>query len=227
MDEHDIHKIAFKTSYGHYEFLVMPFGLSNAPATFQSLMNQVFVAQLRKYVLVFFDDILIYSPSLAEHTHHLTKVLQILRDNSLTAKMTKCTFATTHVEYLSHIISHEGVGTDPAKVAAIQSWNQPTSITQLRSLLGLTGYYRHFIHHYDIICMPLHDLLKKEAFHWARVDGCLGAHEGVSVWRLQLVVGLGGSSGHSGEDRSRAVMRCPGAEAGEQGARRGKMASFH
>jgi hypothetical protein len=129
-------------------------------------MNQIFAAQLRKYVLAFFDDILIYSPSLVEHTHHYTEVLQILRDNSLTTKMTKCTFATTHVEYLGHIISNEGVATDPAKVASIQSWNQPTSITQLRSFLGLTSYYKCFIQHYGSICRPLHDLLKKEAFHW-------------------------------------------------------------
>jgi hypothetical protein len=97
----------------------MPFGLSNAPATFQSLMNQIFAAQLQRYVLVFFNDILIYNTSLADHINHLSEVLQILRENGLTAKMSKCTFSTSQVEYLGQVISKEGVATDPAKVAAI------------------------------------------------------------------------------------------------------------
>jgi hypothetical protein len=126
----DIQKTGFRTTYGHYEFLVMPFGLTNAHATFQSLMNQIFEAHLKKFVLVFFDDILIYNSSLQEHLAHLTEVLSILRANSWTAKMSKCTFATDQVEYLGHIINAEWVATDAAKLAAIQSWAIPKTVTK-------------------------------------------------------------------------------------------------
>jgi hypothetical protein len=165
MQESDIHKTTFGTSFGHYEFLVMPFGLTNALATFQSLINQFFAAKLRKFVLVFYD-ILTYSKSLVEYTTHLSIILDILSANHLTTKKSKCTFATSQVEYLSHVINSEGVATYPVKISTIQSWTQPKIVTQLRSFLGLTGYYRRFIHHYGSICRPLHDLLKKESFHW-------------------------------------------------------------
>jgi hypothetical protein len=167
MNPADIAKTAFSTHLGHYEYLVMPFGLTNAPATFQQLMNNIFSAHLRKFVLVFFDDILIYSKSLAEHRHHLSQVLQILRLHQLKAKLSKCTFATASVDYLGHVLSGSGVATDPSKIEDITNWETPTTIKQLRQFLGLTGYYRRFIKGYASICRPLHDALKKNAFHWS------------------------------------------------------------
>jgi hypothetical protein len=129
MKEEDIHKSAFMTYMGHYEFPVMPFRLTNALATFQALMNAIFAPFLRKFVLVFFDDILIYSKSLDDHALHLTEVLSTLRANSLTAKWSKCVFPSPQVEYLSHIIYAMGVATDPAKISTIRNWPQPKSIS--------------------------------------------------------------------------------------------------
>jgi hypothetical protein len=166
MHEDDIHKTAFKTYFGHFEYVVMPFGLSNAPATFQSLMNDIFSDHLRKFILVFFDDILVYSQTMEEHLQHLHIALSLLRQHQLAAKMSKCVFGVSHVEYLGHVISAKGVSTDPAKISAIIDWETPQSVTQLRSFLGLAGYYRCFIKHFGIICRPLHDLLKKGNFHW-------------------------------------------------------------
>jgi hypothetical protein len=145
----------------------MPFGLTNAPATFQELMNSIFTPCLRKFVLVFFDDILIYSQTEEEHCRHLTTVLAILQSNQLKAKMSKCTFFAPQVEYLGHIISGQGVATNPSKIQDILEWESPTTVTQLRGFLGLTGYYRRFIKGYATICKPLHEALKKNSFTWS------------------------------------------------------------
>jgi len=152
---------------GHFEYLVMPFGLTNAPTTFQTLMNNVLAQFLRKFALVFFDDILIYSKSLSEHVIHLRSVLEVLRANKLFAKLSKCTFAQSEIEYLGHVINQDGVATDPAKISAIQAWPTPKTVTELRSFLGLTGYYRRFIQSYGVICRPLVDALKKNSFIWS------------------------------------------------------------
>jgi hypothetical protein len=162
----DIDKTAFCTHHGHYEFLVMPFGLSNAPATFQALMNDVLRPYLRKFVLVFFDDILIYSTSWAEHLRHLSSVLNALRAHSLHLKRSKCSFGTTAVAYLGHVISKGGVAMDAKKVTAVAAWPQPRSVRGLRGFLGLVGYYRKFIREFGLIAAPLTRLLRRDAFTW-------------------------------------------------------------
>jgi hypothetical protein len=145
----------------------MPFGLTNTPATFSALMNTILKHLLRKCVLVFVDDILIYSKSLTEHLDHLNQVFSILNQHQLYLKKSKCSFAQQSLEYLGHIISHHGVSTDPKKTEAIASWPTPTDAKQLRSFLGLAGYYRKFIHGYGNISRPLTDLLKKSViFQW-------------------------------------------------------------
>ncbi|KAK1679361.1 hypothetical protein QYE76_040209 [Lolium multiflorum] len=163
----DEHKTAFKTHRGLFEFKVMPFGLTNAPATFQAAMNTMFAYIIRKNVLIFMDDILIYSPSLSAHLVHLQQVLDIIQQNQLSIKRSKCMFAQQQLEYLGHIISKDGVATDPKKVQAVQDWPVPTSTKQVRGFLGLTGYYRKFIQHYSLISRTLSDLLKKDkVFQW-------------------------------------------------------------
>ena len=131
-------------------------------------MNTVFPKFLRKFVLVFFDDILIYSKSLAEHKQHLSLVFQTLRNHELKAKLSKCTFGQYKVDYLGHVISGQGVATDPSKIAAIANWPIPDTIKKLRSLLGFTGYYRRYIADYALICQPLYQALKKDGFHWGK-----------------------------------------------------------
>jgi hypothetical protein len=160
----DEHKIAFKTHQGHYEFKVMPFGLTNAPATFQCLMNQLLQPFLRKFVLVFLDDILIYSTNREEQIQHIQEVFEILWANKLYLKASKCTFAQTSLEYLGHIISDKGVATDLAKTQDMLNWPTPTNMTELRGFLGLTWYYRKFVKNYGIIEKPLTNVLRLNQF---------------------------------------------------------------
>jgi hypothetical protein len=164
----DIPKTAFSTCYGLYEFLVMSFGLTNAPAYFMYLMNSVFMTELDKFLVVFIDDILIYSKSEKEHAKHLRVVLQHLRDHKLYAKFSKCEFWLKSVKFLGHTISHDGISVDPSKVQEVMDWKPPKSVHQIRSFLGLAGYYRRFIPDFSRIAKPMTELLKKGVkFVWS------------------------------------------------------------
>ena len=146
----------------------MPFGLTNAPAAFNRLMTDLFRKELDDFVLVFFDDILIYSENKEEHEQHLRHVLEILRKSQLYAKKSKCTFFVDKVAYLGFIVSKDGLSLDPAKVEAVVSWPRPRSISEVRGFLGLTGWCRVFVKNYALIYGPLTELTKKdEAFIWS------------------------------------------------------------
>jgi hypothetical protein len=166
MKEADIPKTAFRTHEGHYEFLVMPFGLCNAPSTFQSLMNHVFCPFLCHFVLVFFDDILIYSKTWTTHLAHVDRVLHLLSQHQLFLKQSKCAFGASEVEYLGHIVGKAGVRVDPKKIEAMQDWPRPKTLKILCGFLGLTSYYRKFVKNYGKIVVPLTALLKNNSFTW-------------------------------------------------------------
>lgn len=161
--EEDIEKTAFRTRYGHYEFLVMSFGLTNAPAAFMDLMNRVCNPFLDKSVIVFIDDILIYSKSQEEHGRHLQEVLEVLKQEKLYAKFSKCDFWIREVQFLGHVVNQEGIMVDPAKIEAMMKWEQPKSPTEIQSFLGLAGYYRRFIQGFSSIATPLTALTHKGA----------------------------------------------------------------
>jgi hypothetical protein len=165
----DIHKTAFRTRYGHYEFVVVPFGLTNAPATFMCLMNNVLSKFLDKFVLVFIDDILIYSKNREEHEEHLRLVLQVLREHQLYAKFNKCDFFQKQIHYLGHVLSEEGVAVDPDKIRSIMEWPTPRDVSDIRSFMGLAGYYRRFIEGFSKIGCPITALQKKGTkFLWTQ-----------------------------------------------------------
>ncbi|KAL4011458.1 hypothetical protein IC575_028517 [Cucumis melo] len=165
----DVPKTAFRSRYGHYEFVVMSFGLTNAPAVFMDLMNKVFREFLDTFVIVFIEDILIYSKTEAEHEEHLRMVLQTLRDNKLYAKFSKYEFWLKQVSFLGHVVSKVGVFVDPAKIEVVTSWTRPSTVSEVRSFLGLAGYYRRFVENFSRIATPLTQLTRKGApFVWSK-----------------------------------------------------------
>ncbi|GKA46856.1 putative reverse transcriptase domain-containing protein [Tanacetum coccineum] len=165
--EEDIPKTAFRTRYGHYEFQVMPFGLTNAPAVFMDLMNRVCKPYLDKFVIVFIDDILIYSKNKQEHEEHLKLILELLKKEELYAKFSKCEFWIPKVQFLGHVIDSQGIHVDPAKIESIKDWASPKSPTEIRQFLGLAGYYRRFIEGFSKIAKPMTKLTQKKVkFEW-------------------------------------------------------------
>ncbi|XP_047174213.1 uncharacterized mitochondrial protein AtMg00860-like [Vigna umbellata] len=168
MSEDDVQKTAFRTHLGHYEFLVMPFGLTNAPSTFQSAMNDLLRPYLRRFVLVFFDDILIYSVTWVEHLRHVEQVLSCLQQHHWVANQKKSEFGKKTIKYLGHVILEEGVQMDQEKIEGVVAWEEPKTLKALRGFLGLTGYYRRFIRIYGKIAKPLTEMLKKGNFAWTK-----------------------------------------------------------
>ncbi|KAI3822129.1 hypothetical protein L1987_09710 [Smallanthus sonchifolius] len=165
--EEDIPKTAFRTRYGHFEFRVMSFGLTNAPAEFMDLMNRVCRPMLDRSVIVFIDDILIYSKNEGDHACHLKEVLEALKKEKLYAKFSKCAFWLREVQFLGHVINPNGIMVDPAKIVTVREWNIPKTPTEIRSFLGLAGYYRRFIQDFSKIASPLTKLTRKEVkYEW-------------------------------------------------------------
>nr|GEV06151.1 reverse transcriptase domain-containing protein [Tanacetum cinerariifolium] len=160
--DEDVPKTAFRTRYGHYEFQVMPFGLTNSPAVFMDLMNCAYKPYLVKFVIVFIDDILIYSRNKEEHENHLRIILELLRKEKLYAKFSKCDFWIRTVQFLGHLINSQGLHVDPAKIEAVKNWASPTTPTEIRQFLGLAGYYRRFIKDFSKIAKSLTILTHKD-----------------------------------------------------------------
>ena len=176
MQESDVPKTAFRTRYRHYEFMVMPFGLTNVPAAFMDLMNRIFQQYLDRFVIVFIDDILVYSSSSEEHSKHLRIVLQTLRERQLYAKLSKCRFWLDRVAFLGHVISFEGVSMDPQKIKAVVNWKPPKNVSKVISFLGLAEYYRKFVEGFSKIAAPLTKLTRKDVkYDW--VDACQQSFE--------------------------------------------------
>ncbi|KAG7599415.1 Reverse transcriptase RNA-dependent DNA polymerase [Arabidopsis suecica] len=167
MKEGDEWKTAFKTKHGLYEWLVMPFGLTNAPSTFMRLMNHVLRAFIGIFVVVYFDDILVYSKSLSKHIEHLESVLNVLRKEELYANLKKCTFCTDNLVFLGFVVSADGVKVDEEKVKAIKDWPSPKTVGEVRSFHGLAGFYRRFVKDFSTIAAPLTEVIKKDVgFKW-------------------------------------------------------------
>jgi len=151
----DVQKTAFRSRYGHCEYVVMPFGVTNAPTIFMDYMNRIFRSCLDKFVVVFIDDILIYSKNREEHAKHLRTVLEILRERQLYGKLSKCEVWLEEVQFLGHVISAKGISVNPAKVEAMLKWERQKSVTEVRSFVGWAGYYRRFVEGFSMIVGPL------------------------------------------------------------------------
>jgi len=163
----DVQKTTFRSRYGHYEYVVMPFGVTNAPVIFMDYMNRIFRPWLDKFVVVFIDDILIYSKTKEEHADHLRVVLKILRDHQLYEKLSKCEFWLDEVQFLGHVISAKGIAVDPAKIETVLKWERPKTVTEVRSFLGLAGYYKRFVEGFSKKVNPLTQLTRKDQpFSW-------------------------------------------------------------
>lgn len=170
--------------YGAFEWLVMPFGLTNAPATFCTLMNKIFHPYLDQFVVVYLDDIVIYSDTLEEHVEHLRTMFKVLRENELYIKKEKCSFAREEVHFLGHIIKGSKLMMDEEKIKAIKEWKPPTKVTKLRSFIGLVNYYRRFIKGYYARAAPLTDLLKKNKM-WEWIEKCQKAFEDMKAMVME------------------------------------------
>jgi len=172
----DVQKTAFRSRYGHYEYVVMPFGVTNAPAIFMDYMNRIFRPYLDQFVVVFIDDILIYSKSREEHAEHLRVVLGILREHQLYGKLSKCEFWLEEVQFLGHVISTQGIAVDPAKIETVVKWERPQTVSEVQSFLGLVGYYRRFVEGFSKMVSPLTQLTRKDQpFLWT--DECEACFE--------------------------------------------------
>jgi len=167
-------KTTFRTRYGHYEYSVMPFGVSNAPSVFMEYMNRIFHPFLDRFVVVFINDILVYSKPEEEHAEHLRVVLRVLKEKQLCAKLSKCEFWLREVSFLGHVISKGGIAMDPSKVNVVLQWESPKSVFEMRSFLGLAGYYRRFIEGFSKLALPLTQLTRKgQAYVWdAKCEKC-------------------------------------------------------
>ena len=176
MKEADIPKTAFRTRYGLFEFLVMPFGVTNAPAFFMDLMHRIFRPFLDKFVVIFVDDILIYSKTEQEHDEHLRIVLETLLREDLYARLSKCSFRLRSIPFLGHIITGEGISVDPKKIEAVRDWPAPRTAKQVRRFIGMAGYYRRFVKDFSKLAAPMTKLTRKgEKFVWS--EKCTEAFE--------------------------------------------------
>jgi len=165
----DVQKTAFRSRYGHYEYAVMPFGVTNAPAVFMDYMNQIFWPYLDKFVVVFIDDILIYSKNNEEHVDHLNVVLAVLRKHQLYGKLSKCELWLEEVQFLRHVISAHGIVVDPSKIDTVLKWERQRTVMEVRSFSGLAGYYRRFVEGFFKTVSPLTQLTRKDQpFSWTR-----------------------------------------------------------
>ena len=169
--EDDIPKTAFRTQRGQFEFVVMPFGVTNAPSTFQRMMNMLFKDELDNFVLVYLDDILIFSKTLEDHIQHIRQALEKLKEAKLYARLHKCAFFQERVEYLGFDVSYQGIQPSPEKVRTIVEWPQLQSVKDVRSFLGLAGFYRRFIKNFSLKARPLTDLTKdKVPWIWSEKE---------------------------------------------------------